>query len=568
MFRKTDQVDLFRKRSQIKKETNPIVISRIQWFYIKSFVRQKTRLIKILLALIFFVTLIEILTPIFIDVFLKKFSYRLDFKDFYLAFFFLIVFLIFYLISYYFAIKIQKEIIIKFVNKLREDWLKLSFNKNIFSFKNKDKGKILVKISYHLSLLQSGLNNCFFNVFQWIILFCGVLLASAFIDTKFLIISIFLTPVYLLVFFIGFILSSSYIAQDQTLYSKILQYVSDTFNNFAFNKMNNYGQTFFKNLNNMVEVDSYFRVKREIYLNFGNKIIFVFLTILSALIYIINIYFPVLRLENSLQYISYIIISALFIKLLYLSLQIGLFYFPLKLGLCLSVPEKSTFVKRRFLPKNIKQISFFSNKIKLNEHSSYSKKIKFVFESSKKYLIQGESGSGKTLLANVFAGTIGNFIGQKWVIKINNNRILYKNWESNMKNIYYVNPFFYTEAPIYDILKEGFFESEDFLAEIQNKLVKFKDEEIFKFLFNQDKFIGSKLNKNKFSFIDFGLIQILFCIMKKPDIVIIDNLFLDINHDKMNRALEILSVELKEKIIILFSSKNNELLNYDQIFKI
>ena len=67
-------------------------------------------------------------------------------------------------------------------------------------------------------------------------------------------------------------------------------------------------------------------------------------------------------------------------------------------------------------------------------------------------------------------------------------------------------------------------------------------------------FIGShitdKLLKNKYS------------------VVVVDNLWLDLDNSSVNEALKIMSSELKEKIVIFFSTRDNTVLLYDKKYTI
>lgn len=552
-----DQTELYKIRNSIKQEINPLGFEKIQFSYINRFLRSERKNIFILVFIIFLITAIEISIPIFLHFLFKKFSYVLDIDKLYYTFGFFILLLLIFIYLNYIGIEKQKVIIIKFINLLRKDWLKIYLNKSISGFSNKDKGKIFVKISYHFSLLQMGLNNSFFMFFQWLMFSFGLLIATTIIDFRLLIISLLCLPFNFLILYAGYLISTYYVSQDQTLYSKILQYVSDIFNNIFFIKIFNKEEFLLSHLDKMVELDSYFRVKREILLTLGNKIIFVLITIFSASLFLFNIYFPFLNFEGAIQALVYAIVIFLQIKLMYLSLRIGLFSFPLKLGLILSVPNKNpnVFSKNKDM-LNFSKISFYSKKTKINRFNSYHKDIIFNFEKGNRYVINGDEGSGKSTLANIFTGIEKYKIGRSWIVKVDQKRFLYKDWIHANKKVLNISPYFYPEISIFNLMNG------------KHDIEFLKKYEVFDFVFDQKRFTGSVLNKNLFSFAEIGIMQILMAILYNPDIVVVDNIWRDLNHSKLNKALDILSENLKDKIIIEFSNFENTNITYDKFYKI
>ncbi len=566
-----EQISLYKERNDIKKSLRILSISKIQWQNIKRFILRHKKTIKLILILISTITLIEVFVPIFLDGFLEKYSYRLNLVNFYKSLVVLVLVLIFYLSLYFYNVKFQKKLTLDFINDLRRKWLTIFFNKSISGLKDNDKSRLLVKITYHFSLLQIGLGNCLFLSFQWLFLTCGTIIASVFIDPNLVIISLVGTLINLIVFYLAYIFSVYYVSQDQTLYSKILQYVSDSMNDFYFQKFHHREKVFFNNLDTLVEVDTHLRVQREIMLSLGDRIIFAVLIIVSALSYIAGIYFKFFNFNNALTGAAYLLIFVLLTRLLYLSLRIGLYYFPLKLGLIISVPDKFVDGKNLSAPpiSNIRKIEFQTKKFRFRKDLPYIKNIEYIFEKGKKYLITGANNSGKSLLANIFAGSTSSSIGRPWVININDQRrFLYPKWFKNRKEIYYITPHFTSNLNIFEILKNGEFVNENIFDEIQNKLVKYQNLPSLNFIFNHKKFVDQYINNKSFSFSETAIIQMLYCVIHKPSLVIVDNLWLDLDNASINEVMKILVEELKDGIVINFSTKDNNLIEYDKKYSI
>ncbi len=568
-----EQINLYREKTKISQEFYQLKINYHQWSHIKSFLKKKTNVLRNILILMFFIILIEVSIPLFFNKFLEKLSFEQDINNFLIIFLFLIATLSIYLFLSFFNIKLQKKIALEFINQLRMSWVKYFFGKNVNKIKNQDRSKLLVKISYHFSLLQLGLTNSFFTVFEWLFLTASTLVVSIFVDTRLLIISSVVFFINIIVFYLGYIISMYYVSQDQTLYSKILQYISDVFGDIYFNKMHHRANSIIKNLDTLVEIDTYFRVRREILQNFGNKIIFASIIVISAVSYLLKMYFPNLINGDIISNVVYIFVFILLSRLLYLSLRIGIFYFPLKLGLILSVPEEPVsefpFTNNEIFPKNLNKIRFYSEKFRFSKILPYQKDLEFIFEKGKRYLINGVNFSGKSLLANIFCGLAPITTGKPWTIKINDSyRMLYPKWSKKNKSIYYINPHFTSEATVYEILKDGNFVNLNIFEKIRVKLYKYKSNKIFDFIFSNKKFLDQYVNNKNFSFSEIAIIQILYCIVNKIDFIVIDNLWLDIDNSAINEAIKILATESRDSIIVSFSTKDNDVIGYDKKYNI
>jgi len=567
MVKKLYQNSLYQKRNLIKQKIQPIELVKEQKSYIKkAFSKYKSK-IKIAIALIFTAVILEITIPLLTNIFIKKYSFQLDFNSLFTALICLLVLAIIYLIIAFFRIKFEKEIIIRFINDLRREWMSLFLKKSVFVLKNKDKGSVLTKINYHFMLLQMGLSNAFFSSLQWIMLSIGLIVSTFFISTTLLKIVLIMIPIDLVILFIGYIISKYYVSQEQTLYSKILRYVSDVFDEFSLIKLNRKEKDVLSNLDNMVELDTYFRVRRDVWMKFGNKVIFIVLALLTAGFYLLEIYYPFLKIENSQDYIVYIIVSGLLVQLVYLSLRIGLFSFPLYLGLSLSISDKFP-VNTNFNQKSetLKEIIFKSDKTKLSRHGEYIKNIEYKFKKGERILFTGKEGSGKTSLARILSGFKGNT--PAWVIKLNGKRYLYNKWNSSINNAYLIDPHFQTESTIFETLTKEGFQKNTSPTELENITNYINEHDELSFIFDHAKLFGKEINKTDFSFSDIALLQMAYCLIHKPSILVIDNLWLDINHSKINKMLEILDKKLKDTVIICFSTRDNKIINYAQKNKI
>lgn len=567
-----EQIQLYKKVNLIRRSINPIVVTAKQKKYIKEYLKLKRRKIKIIISLIAAIVFLELALPIFVDIFLRQSALLLNLKNFFYGIIILIIFIIFYLYLNYENIKRQRLFFLEFINILREDWVKYYLRKNKITLSSKEIGKLYVKVTFHLSLLLTGLTNSVFNLFQWALLSIGLILLSLFNGPVSLILTVSAIFISFIVMYIGYIVSVYHIGHNQTLYSKILQYISDGVHDFNLIRTTNKEKLFMNKLKVLVEIDTHFRVQREIFLNFGYKLLFSILILISAFGYISEIYINDISFVLNLDSLLFLIISLILVRIIYLALNIGLYYFPLKIGIILCVPEISQQMsasKKNF--NNLKKIEFRSNKFRFSEKLPYQKKLKFIFEMGKKYLIIGDTQKGKSFLANIFNGTVSINHSVKWVVKINNKyRTGLSTWVNSNKKVYYINPHFKSNVSIYETIENGENESTTFFDEIKNELGDISNMPFLDFLTADSKFFGSKKDATNYSFNENAIIQILYCILNKPDIVIIDNLWIELNNKNVNQALEFLFKKLNDKIIIAFSNQEspNLNLNYDKKYNI
>ncbi len=569
MEKKLLQTSLYQKRASIKQEVRPLHLTSIQKDSIKSLIRKYSKLLKIAIWLLLIITFIEISIPLITNFYIKKYSYYLEINKLILSLVGLSGILIVYLIFSYYSIKAEKKFIIFFLNDLRRKWFSSYLNKSPMLLKGRDKGSLLTKFSFHFSLLQMGLSNALFPLINLAFLAFGLILSSLFIDTTLLIFVLISLPIIMVISFTGYIISKYYISQDQTLYSKILMYINDTFENFDTIKTRQKEFLALKQFDKMVDIDTYFRIKRELWLKYGGKIIFILISLVAASIYLIEIYYPFLKVENSAQYVVYGLFFSLIIKLFYEGLRVGLFAFPAKLGAVLCVPDEQIYSVNK--PKKhiaIKTLILKSKKAKLNADGEYRKNIEFIFNKGNNYLIYGAEGGGKTSLGYILSGDGPLKRNKPWVFHVNGKRVMYNKWRNYSKSVYFISPLYKTEST----LLETFISNDDSKNtsedSIKNLTKLLNQNKYFKFLLDHGQAFGRKLSRNSLSSVENALLQFAYCLIQKPEIIIIDNMWIDINDKRINETLAALSNELKNSTIICLSTRDNNVLNYAKKYSI
>ena len=556
MEKNQSQSYLYQKRVSVKQKLRPLKLEKYQKAYIKKFLSKNGKLVKLALLFLILTVLIEVSVPIMIDIYIKKYSFLLEINKLMVSILLLLVVLGVYLVLAFLSIKYEKTIIVHFLNKLRRSWFERYLRKKFFALKGEDKGRIMTKISYHFSLLQMGVTNSIFSAFNLLLLIVGLVTASFFIDSFLLFVVLIMIPVNLFIMFLGYIVSKYYVSRDQTLYSKILMYISRSLEEFFVNKQQKRERSLLKEFDRLVDVDTYFRIRRELWLKYGNKIIFVFVSFVFAGLYLLEIYYPFVEIEHSAQYVVYGIFLGLLVKQLYLSLRVGLFSFPAKLGAVICVPDRPFELKsQRMVIDGFSSISFKSNK------------IKYEFETGERILFAGGGSSVQKALSNVFAGEVSRLKSKSWIVKVDGKRLYYKDWQKKVVGLLSISSDFYSELPIIDYLvgKDAKAVSREEIEKVYQKLSKIEQLE---FLFEEGKVLSRKINLTDLSFVEKGLLQLANALIAKPRIVVIEHVWLDIENKRINEMIDILNQKLDNTVIICFSNKSNTIIEYDKVHKL
>lgn len=472
---------------------------------------------------------------------------------------------LFLFISYQ-AIKLEKIVIIKLINNLRLHWFKLSLNKSFINYNLEKKGGLLAKISYHLPMLSSGISNCLIGLIHWALLIFALLaicLVFGWSLWYWLLVIFFLS---LLTIFVAYSVSKNYVIKETTFYSQIIRLIDFSLSDWNFTKIFRREKNILNEFNKLVNLDSYFRVRREIWLRFGSSIVFVFLILCS---WLLNIFskdiLKAVSIGLSNQFVL-VIIFIYFSRIMYESFRIGIYSISFMLGLSLSIPKHNPLPLSKNLQNKFKVIIFKTTKTRFFRGGKYYKNLLFSFKIKGRYLITGNRLLGKTKLAKLFSG-FADFNKKAWIIKIGKRRFSYNNFFHKYGGFFYLDPSFSSNRSILEVLagKEKNLLRPDDLYRV-SELINFHDKFSDIFFDKYDwRVPANKImsnNKNRL------LVQIISCLVLKPRLITIDNFWLDLNDSEINYFLGVLSKELPNSMIIFFASKNSDILLFDGKYEI
>jgi energy-coupling factor transporter ATP-binding protein EcfA2 len=209
---------------------------------------------------------------------------------------------------------------------------------------------------------------------------------------------------------------------------------------------------------------------------------------------------------------------------------------------------------------------FHAKKTKLFKDGKYFRNLDFHFKKSERILFFGENFSGKTSLAKIFAGMrIYNPKAMK--VKIDNKRYDYPIWQKLFCGAYFFDPKIFSEKSLMEFI----------LGKDKEQINSSEIENVIKVI-SENQFIASKIssinNVNSSCVLAFNnnvscfALQALHCIVNKKQLIIIDNIWIDLNYNDIIKIIEILSEKLEDSIIIVFSKENNNYLTYQQKYEL
>jgi len=563
MEEKKSQIYLYQQKAKIKQANRPLKLERFHFKYLKSFARRHKKEITIFLILLFCQILLEVILPLFARNRLLQASILLQWRQMTTAIGILIIGVIMYITIAFWELKIGKGLVIYLINELRRKWIKIFINKPFAKVSSENKAGLIAKISYHLPLLQMGLDNSVIGLMQWVLYVLGLLIISAFINTTLLIVVLLAIPVNIILALAGYYIAKYYVSRETTLYSKIIRHIVSSLYELPFIQKHKLEKESIQTLDELVELDTHFRIRRKIWLLFGNRIIFGLLILIIGSSYIIRIYSPdfflKIQVDNLLTSgIVFIYLARLF----YTSLKIGLFILPAKLGLILSLPEPQKEKTRKDIIKKISSLTFQTKKAKLFWAGEYLKNINIEFQVKDRVLIYGESCTGKTHLGYLLAG-LGRFNNQAWIVKANQKRYFYKDWQLKFRNAYFIEPQLTSEKNIGEILIGKNRENIE-PADIEKAFQIISQHPPLQFILSFRKFTAENCQTITINPAHLFALEATYCLVNKPAIIVIDNLWLDLNQEKINQILKIMAKELSDSIIIFLATKENSLITYNQ----
>ncbi|MFW0837442.1 MAG: hypothetical protein ACKKL5_00370 [Candidatus Komeilibacteria bacterium] len=476
---------------------------------------------------------------------------------------FLVVAVIIYLLLSYFSIFYQKRLLVDLLNDLRKLWFKIVLRRPILASDREEKDNAIAKVSYHFSLLSMGFNSALVGTWQAILIVMVLLLLSAFVSWTMFIWSIIIIIFAVIFAIVAYKIAFIYVSREQTFYTQIIKHMLKVFYDLENHQLHNREAMALQRLNKLVELDSWFRVRRDIWMKFGADILFVLILLGGAILYIVQLYWPHIFRQEAASLFLYGVIATYSVRLFYLSLRAGLFYVPLRLGLWLSIPEKKP-AKIRIV-EEIKKICFRSDKFRLFDEDKYFCN-QFCFQQGQSYLIVDKNRDRLDALARIFAG-MALSRAKPWILSVNGQRYLYKDYFKYHTPNYLISANWRFQGTVGDFLLP---QAEDSISpsavtKIYEQLAPYN---AWHFLFKKNKVLAQKIDFVASSIEQRALLQIAYAIIHQVNFVIIDSSLVDLQGKQFVAAIRLLRQKVAKCIIIILSTADNAILDYEEKFSL
>lgn len=561
-----DQAKLLREARKESGKWKKIKLTREQYKYVYHFFKKHSTLVLGLLVLLFSQGVIESALIVFSRNQLTA-GIRVWLAGNVLVLFSILI--IAFFLNSFFSIKYEKSLLVLFANRIRRRLFKTYLERPIESLSRESQAESIAKLSYHLPLVTHGVSNTFFGVWRWavyggIIVVIGVI-GGYHIGNLFL----FFLGMSIVLCAGAYFISRFYVSQEVTFYSKIIREVDYNASDIQFVKMFGQETSVVSKFDRLVWFDSYFRIRRDILMKMGYKVVFILLVLISIGIHFFPRHFTLfVGAATADQRLLFIFLLIYFSRALAESVKVGLYIFPARLGIFLTIlgtgGAQSLAGTGAILKNN--GITFYSHKTRLFRESPYYKNLQFTFNPGERVLFFGDNLSGKTALAKMFSGIAAENPRAVKVI-VGEERIEFPGWQNRSGEAYFVDPNFRTERSVLECImgrvKENISTAEfEKILPILNKYPSIID------LVTHDGNYHTRAKEILENPVRAFALHALYCLVTKPRLIAVDNAWMDPDYPKINTMIQVLDKELGESIILIFSHTKNEHILYTQCYEL
>lgn len=543
---------LFQKRRDIRLEVQPAVLERWHLAYLKRFAKRHRGLLYLLLVTLGLQVLLEICLPAYSHFMIREVNALLDFQVASLHLSALTLGFMFYLGAAFVYLWIEKSIVVILLNELREHWYRVALYLPQQSLASRDRAKLIAKFTYHFSLVQMGLAASVGGALRWSLNTIALAALTFLISPSLLLIVLASVPISLGLAAVGYAIGRSYLSREAALSTAIITNISENLDQATLLQRQAREEKAIAELSSLVELDSAFKVRRYLWLEFGYRIIFTLLTLGAAGISILLLLNPSFQI-NSLYTGSSLtagIVLAYLARQLYLSLHVGLYLVPTKIGLILSLPDPEVAALRQDRLGDFTSISFSSRKVKLIPYTEYLHNVSLSFECGKRYLIYGHNRVGKSRLAALLAGEATQK-GKPWIVRMDGRRYRYGAWRRWSRRCYLATGSS-SGATIGELLTglPRIELTEQHINELTSVIEKTP---ALHFLNDLPKFTATPVDKAPFTPAELALCNLASCLIRQTRLIVIDNVVMDLPDERIKNLISVLNERLTGSSIVCFA---------------
>lgn len=562
----TDQALLYKRRRTIQQEVRGLVFEAYHFNFLRAWIRRNRKSLIITFGIIVLQVVIESLALIFAHDSVRDHIY-MSFQTGTIVPLIIIVSLgvLVYLGVTYYALFRERSTVLSFINELRELWFSSTMSSPSRMVTSEIKADTISKISYHLPLLSLGFDHSVFGVLRWFLSVSVLVSIGALAGLQTLGIVVMVVALSLALIGAAYYVAHHYISQEVTSYSQVIRHIVLSFFELS-NIKNIHGEgAAIKDLDTKVGVDTYFRIRRDLWLRYFNRGSVALLFLASFFFSIVVFMHPGAGafLYDSSSQILLALITIYGLRLLYESVQIGLYLPPLRLGILLSIPKNTASFGSR-PPLTWKSLRFFSNKIKFFAKGEYFKNFSMSYVRGGRYLCVDEKGDTLPRLSQLL-GKEYVFNSSGWFVETDEKRMGILSWMEACTDAYYIRPPFQSEKTLGELILAK--ESRDITSLDMEQVYAFYERyHVFSHMLGSRRFLGESMR----IFVDdpraLCALQILSCIVQKRGFIVIDALWIDLRYPEIEEMIRVLDRELPDAVIVLCSRKKNDFLPYTKVY--
>jgi ABC-type multidrug transport system fused ATPase/permease subunit len=557
------QIGLIRRVKYIRSQYQHLKLASWHYRYLLNFFKQHRVFIMALIILLIAQGLIEALLIIFSRDQLSN-QQRLWLAPLFWQF--LAVFLIIFFINSYFSIRQEKTLGVWLANSIRRRLFKAYIDRPLSKMDQETKADLIAKISYQLPLVSMGVTNSFFGFLRWLI-YSGVAVLIAFWGgLNWLLVLGVILGLSVIVGISAYFVARRYISQEVTFYSQIIKQIDINTTEKYFLKNFNQEKTVLDQFDRLVDFDSFFRVRRDLWMKMGFKVVFAILLLLSVLTHFFSAeFFTWLKLGGPEMKFLFLFLMIYFSRALNEGLRVGLYSYPARLGIFLTILKTTSTLRRENSLAFASTINFYSRKVQLFEKGDYFRRFNLVFQKGGRYLFHSLRPSGKSALAKLIAG-VEAYRPKAMKVKVDGQRLDYVTWQRFGQGICFFDPQVSSDKTLMEFILGEDKETTAF-SRIETALETLAiHKEVTSLLTSNNNFNASAgpVLANKVS--AFALFT-LHCLINKPEFIIIDNAWLDLQYEEIIKILPVLDRELPHTTIIVFARADNNYFKYQHKYE-
>lgn len=558
-------VKILQQINQLKTDLKPDHLQSTQISYLRRFIyaHKKPLILFLLLALLEALLLIGL--PLMVRLLLEK-DYNLFLLDnllFDSALLTLVV--LFYILTAYWLIRLDQNISFSLINQIKLHWLSYFYETPSSHNSELSDGSLLTKFVYHTQLLKMALEKSVMEGSRAVIFYL-VILVSAFLFSSSAFLKIFLGfPLLCLVFYIFYRIGRYYVSREQTLNTRLVKSLVHQAANLYQIKQLGLEKERFHMIGLLLEQDTFFRKRREIWIRFSDRVVFSLVLLSGGLAYLFKDFYPVFSFESWGESAISIILAGFYVKILMQAGHAGMFWQALKTGLLVSIPDFAvTESPRRSGPKIdfAGRILVYGKKVKLSKFGGVIPSFQLEIPPASGILIVSEGSYGKSTLAKFLCG-LG--IVESLNVKNGNFRLLSHYWSENNLSRHFI-----SFSPVYqETLAEYLFAKpadEISQEDLESVFVKLQKYPQFEFIFRYKDFLSKRLNSFVASRREMFLLQIAGSILHSPGLICIDHDVFDLPGTVVSENLNLLRKLCPQASLVCFSGSCSHSMKFDQTY--